>query len=229
MARNIDRFSTTAQLAKTFSDLESAKAEHARQALRLAQNPKDADTLEQVAQLELEIHNHRVNIRRLEAAQEAANLQVTAEEQADRGHQIQHLRGKVADTSNQLEPLLSRMIERIESVGPDLAQFVALAAQRREAANAAVRMAGGSKALQTVFANAMRIDGHDVLVEALIGAVVRSGIGQVGPSLSPYIVLDVPGVVPTVAHAERGLQRDRDRLLEAIDRAVNPQPATMEE
>jgi len=225
----IDRTSIQARIAKTYSDLEGAKAEHAVQSLQLAHRPDDATVLDQVRSLEAEIAGHRLNIGRLEAAQQAGQQAESEESKADKANQANQLRSKVAALSDQLGPLLTRMVESLESVGPDLALYVSLAAQRREAAHAALRLTAGAKAMQSVFANATRIDGHNALIDGLIGAVVRSGIGAVGPSLSPHVVTNPPIRVPSLSDAERGLQLDRERLLEAIDHAINPQPVTLDQ
>lgn len=217
MARNPDRFSIQAQLARAYSDLESAKAEYSRQALRLAQHPRDADVQHVVADLEAEIEGHRRTIARLEAAQQADNHEVDQKQEAERIAEVKALCAKVRTITDQLDPLLVRIVEGLEAVGPDIAEFVTLAAQRHRAAHAAARLASNGKPPHSQLAHLIRADGHNALMDAVIGGVARSGIGTVGPSLAPHVVVNVPVRVPTLADAKQALERDRARLLEAIN------------
>lgn len=216
MARNPDRFSLQAQLAVAFSNLESAKAEHARQALRLAQHPKDAATQQHVADLEAEIAGHRLTISRLEAAQSADNQLVVEQQDAARTAEIKALADKVRTITDQLDPLLERIVEGLETVGPDLAQYVTLAAQRHQAAHAAARLAFKGKPVPGLVSNGVRADAHGALINALVGAIVRTGIGSLGPSLAPNVVVQAPVHVPTLADAQAALQRERSRLEEVL-------------
>lgn len=227
MARNPDRYSINAQLATAFGHLESAKAEFARQALRMAQHPEDADAQRAVAELESEIAGHRLTISRLEAAQQADHQQVDQQQEAKRIAEVQALCAKVNDITDRLDPLLTRIVEGLEAVGPDLAQFVALTAQRQQAAHAAARLACKGKPVPADLASAVRADGHDALFNALVGGMVRTGIGSVGPSLAPQVVVNAPVRVPTLADAQAVLARERDRLITAI--GMMTQPNTTEE
>jgi hypothetical protein len=229
MATNPDRHSLQAQLARAYSDLESAKAEYARQALRLAQQPKDADAQHHVVELEAEIAGHRRTIARLEAAQQAEQQQTGEQLDADRTAEIKALCDKCVTISDQLDPLLEQIVEHLDAVGPTLAEYVALAAQRNQAAHAAARLAYRGKPVPALLANCVRIDGHGALVNALIGGVVRAGIGTVGPSLGPHVVVSAPVRPPTLADAQITLARDRARLDEAIKLMTQPKTTTEEQ
>lgn len=69
---------------------------------------------------------------------------------------------------------------------------------------------------------------------ALLSALIRAGVGHVGPSLAPYITVSAPlGGAGTPDQALAAFDTQTERLdaylAEAIERATNPQPETTEE
>ena len=206
-----------------------------REALgELALLQEERPTLEQAEQIRLtqiELEGCSKAIELFDLARDRATRRAAGECRENALVEVRRLRNEVAGMSGELPDLVRRIVEQLEDIGPRLAQFVELVARRRNAALGAVRLAtGDSVKAARLLSSGISGDDHDNLATALIGAVVRSGLGQIGPNLSPHVLVNPPMQIHAtdLASALRGLGKTRERLLQAIDAAV-ADSATQEE
>ena len=186
---------------------------------------------EQIRLTQIELDGRAKAIELFDLACERATRRAASECRENALVEVKRLRNEVAGMSGELPDLVRRIVEQLEDIGPRLAQFVELVARRRNAALGAVRLATGDNVKAArLLSSGIAGDDHDNLATALIGAVVRSGLGQIGPNLSPHVLVNPPMQIHAtdLASALRGLGKTRERLLQAIDAAV-ADSATQEE
>jgi hypothetical protein len=211
----IDRYSVAARRAACHQAVELCRAGLADAALAAERNPSDAaDEALALAQRDLDAARRALEV--FELAQEAASREATVEEWEQKALQVAQHRARVERLSAEIEASLQMVTDALESLAGPLAQVLAAAAERTQAAAAAVRLAGGGEALQRVTARGGLPSGTEAVTCGLIGALVRSGIGSV-PGLAPFVVVDAPLATPTSTDIRHLLARDAQRLVALID------------
>lgn len=218
-----DRTSYGSRLAKAHQDLELIKATLADAMLQADRAPDNAELQAQVADLKKQRDRAREVIADLEAMQGAAQREEGITKTADNDKLIDQLAAVGIATSDEMDTLLPKIVALIEDVNPLLVRFLNLGAQRQQAMHALQRASGKNYGNRL-----LRVDGHNSMSDALVGAVIRSGIGSgvASPNLAPHIVVSVPYRVPTLEDAQRSSANDRARVLELI--ADAKQPTTQE-
>jgi len=107
-----------------------------------------------------------------------------------------------ADTDAQVEELL----ELITDLG-----------EARALTGAAIRLRGGTAALTRLGTN---LDGHDVIAASIGPALASSGVGVIGPSMAPWVVIAPPSGAFQPVSLGPALERLNERRLDAIERAA---------
>lgn len=228
----IDRFSLDNQLLACIRDRKGAQLDYREACLLLAQDPDNAERKQAVAELEAEIAGYDRTLERLEAAKLAQATGEVQEADADRIQAARDAAQAVADNAPRIKTVLQRLIDAFElTVGPALAELDSLQRERAAHAWAAASGALGRKAAGCSVNTLDRLTGTSASTSALLSAIVRSGLGFVGPTLTPYVVVSAPfsgaGTPDQALQAHDALAEKLDAFLaQAIARAVDPQPAT---
>lgn len=230
-----DRFSIDNQLLARFADLKSARTAYREACLMLAQREDDPERKHAVADLETEIKGHELAIERLEQAKLAQSETSAQEADAARIQAARDAAKAVAATTDRIRAALERLVGVFETtIGPTLAELSSLQRERAAQAWAAASGALGRDVAGRSVATLDRLAGDSPLRSALLAAIVRSGIGAVGPNLTPFVVVTAPvGGVGTTDQALTALAAQATNLdaflADAIEQAANPQPAEFEE
>lgn len=221
----IDRTSYASRLAKAHQDLEMIKATLADVMLAADRAPTNTGLQSQLADLKKQRDRAREVIADLETMQDAATREAGITQAVNNDKEIDELCAVCVAASDEMEVLLPTIVAHIEDVNSPLVRYVNLGAKRQQALHALQRLSGKK------FGNRLvRVDGHGPLSDALIGAMCRSGIGHVGSSLGPHVIVSLPTRVPTLADAQRSGEGDRARVLELLAECKTPlQPATTTE
>lgn len=230
-----DRFSIDNQILSRLSDIKGARIEYREACLLHAQQPENAERGRVVAELEAEIKGHELAIERLEAAKLAQSDTSVQEAEAERLKAAREAAKAVADTTHRIRATLERLVDAFElTVGPALAELDSLSRERATQAWAAASGALGREVAGRSTVTLDRLAGDAPARDALLAAIVRAGIGQVGPRLDPHVTVSAPfSGVGTPDQALQALDKQAKNLdaflADAIERATNPQPATTED
>lgn len=228
-----DRHSLDSQLSASIQDLKGAIRDHRQACLELSRAPEDPERQHAVAELEAEIAQHEQAIARLEAAKLAESEGAVQQAEADRIEQAKRAAKAVHELAPRIRDTTQRLVDAFEEIiAPALSELAAL---QRERSTQAWAVASAAKRRGGVSVAALdRLVGDSALSSALLGAIVRSGLGSIGPQLGPYITVAPPlGGVGLPDHNLAALdtqsQRLDDFLADAIEQATNPQTVTIEE
>lgn len=167
----------------------------------------------------------RADLENLTAAALGADRNADAAKVVDNDKEIDELASQIVAGTDEMDNLLPTIVEHIEGAASPMVRFVNLGAKRQQALYALQRLAGKK------FGSRLdRVDGYGALIDGLIGAICRAGIGQTGPSLAPHVIVSPPTRVPTLADAQRTSEGDRARVLELIAECKAPaQPVTLDQ
>lgn len=230
-----ERFSIDNQLLARIADLKSARIAWREVCLLHAQQPNNAERQRAVAELEAEIHGHELSIERLEAAKLAQSTVGEQEAEAARIDAARTAAQAVAALTPKMRASLERVVDAFEmTIGPALAELDSLNRERSGLIwTAAVNALGVDRARRDR-ATIDRLQADTPGTSALLAAIFRSRLGQVGPRIDPWVTFSAPsGGVGTpdkaLASFDQQAQRIESFLAEAIQHATNPQPATVEE
>ena len=189
----------------------------------LADKPTDADILASVEQQEQSVAQTLRNIDRLRAAAGEASRRDTKEARAKRLKALKATYGKVEDAGKRMEKLTAKIVSHIEDIGPLLAEWQALAADRGNLAH-------------EVFSEAKAAHPHDrgherrwgavsdlawsrggTMSVAIGSALWRSGLGRVGPNLDAHLTIsstmfDAPYPRDAAQLLAEGCAKERQKL-----------------
>lgn len=221
-----ERFSLDNQMIVRLRDLRSAKRDHQLACLELAQQ----DTPERahvVAELEREIAGHELAIERLNAAKSAqANVDVETDNTAKLA--------RLAELNAQRDALVARakrlpvaLVDYLAAIGPQWVEGLNALSECSALTREILRVSGTKDALKR-FDNSVDTTGHSVFGVAVGSALAATGLGSIGPNLSPYASISSTTTPFTASDLERQLGNMFDRQAEAIDNACNPTPAPAE-
>ncbi|QDF96784.1 hypothetical protein CJ010_09710 [Azoarcus sp. DD4] len=230
-----DRFSIDNQILTRIQDQKGARIAYREACLLLAQRPEDSDLQHAVAELEAEIAEHARAIERLEAAKLAQSASSKQEAEAARINAAREAAKVVTATTLRIHSTLERLVETFEmTIGPALAELDSLQRERTSQAWAAASGALGRESANRSASTVDRLAGDAHVRAALLAAIVRAGIGQVGPALDPYVIVSTPfGGLGTPDDALEALDAQAKKLdtflADALEQATNPQPTTEDE
>lgn len=222
-------------LLKAISDLKEAQHAHRLACLEHSLAPDDDDRKRAVAELEAEIQGYELAIKRFEAAKLAQSETASQEDEAARIKAARDAAKTVAATTPRIKEVLERLVDAFDlTIGPALADLGSLTRERDSASWAATVSALGGEKAQRNRAALDFMQAETYLASTLLAALVRAGIGQVGPRLEPWLSISPPlGGAGTPEQSIEGFQKQAQRLdaflADAIAQGSNPQPATTEE
>ncbi|MBP6644759.1 MAG: hypothetical protein KA207_02815 [Burkholderiaceae bacterium] len=195
-------------------------------ALAQIRQPDDASIAQQLTTANRDRAAIEQAIANLNAAINGLNREAGITKAVDHDKQIAELAAVALSTTAEMDALLPKIVAQVEDINSPMVRFVNLGAQRQQAMHALQRLTGKK------YGNRMlRVDGHQALSDALLGALIRSGFanGVACPSLAPHVVISTPYRVPTLEDAQRTAANDRTRVVELIEEAMQPaQPAAQE-
>lgn len=221
------------QMAAHVADLASARQAHAEACLALSDDdtPNNRHT---VTMLEQEIAEHEQAIARFKVAQQALADGVGVKATRDRLAKAQAAAQAAKAAAPRIRATLERVIAAFEDViAPGLAELDALQREQSTQAWAAIAATMDRRDIERIASRVRTMTDDSAITAALLAAVVRSGMGQVGPSMAPWFSISAPfaGVTTT----ERALEsldaqakKIDDYLDESLARIAAPQSATQE-
>lgn len=235
MAKPTPQASLDSMLLARLQDLANAQRAHADACLALALQPKDPERINEVTALEQEIREYELGIQRLKAAKLANTEASVQETEAQRIQTARDAAKAVAATTPKIKATLERLIDAFDlTIGPALAELDSLARERGSLTWAATASAlGREKAGRNRAAlDHLQVETH--LTSSVLAALLRSGLGQVGPKLDPWVTISAPFAgMGTPEQAIEGLDKQAKKLdaflADAIERATAPQPEPTEE
>lgn len=190
-------------------------------ALRLEEAGDDPGRLAaaqaQLAQVQHELAGAEAKLLAYDLGLQARAREETARASADVAAELAELLERIGNLHRSSAARAGKVMRGIELIGGEYSALIADLAEARALTGAAIRLRGGTAALNRMGTN---LDGHDALAAAVGGALASSGLGVVGPSLSPWVVVSPPsGAFQPVALGP-ALERLHERRLNAIERAA---------
>lgn len=231
---NPDLSSIDSKLLAAFTDLKGAQVAYSEACLLLSLQPNGTDRQRAVSNLEAEIKGYEQAISRLEAAKLAKAQGDTTQAAADRIKAAREAAQATAETAPRITAVLERLVEAFDlTIGPALAELESLARERSSLAWAAVVNAVGVEQARRERAALGGLQADAYLTSTLLAAVLRSGLGQVGPTLTPWVTISAPfRNASSPEQSIEGFQRQAQKLdallLDAIERAISPATSTKE-
>ena len=220
----IDRHSFQERIAIHYAHLESAKAELARQALRLANNADDIEAQSQVNDLKAEIAGHREAIDILELAKQEAARGASAEG-LEKAKALQAERIERVDQLNhQIEALAFDLLGGLEALAQPLSDLgKALKERYRLAVDVCAAEIGHQEAHRRFGARLLAAADAYPVKAVLVQGLLASGLGEDGPSLAPWV--SAPTVKPSTRdELTQGLQTGAKKLAETLVEAPTTTP-----
>lgn len=211
------RLSITRDIAALREALgESAlKLEHAAD----ADDPATlAEAQARVAQVQHELAGAEARLLAYDLGLQARAREETARASADIAAELAELLERIGNLHRSSSARAGKVMRGIEMIGGEYAALIADLAEARALTAAAVRLRGGTAALNRMGSN---LDGHDALAAAVGGALASSGLGVVGPSLAPWVIVTPPSNAFQPVALGPALERLNERRLDAIERAAN--------
>jgi len=190
-------------------------------ALRLEEADDDPSRLAEgqarLAQVQHELAGAEAKLVAYDLGLQARAREETARASADTDAQVEELLERIGNLHRSSSARAGRIARAIETLGAEYATLITDLGEARALTGAAIRLRGGTAALTRLGTN---LDGHDVIAASIGPALASSGLGVVGPSLSPWVVVSPPsGAFQPVALGP-ALQRLHQRRFNAIDRAA---------
>lgn len=228
-----DRHSIEARELRVLADLRDARLAHRDACLLAIQSPDSNTHQDAVGQIEAEIAQHELELQRIAAAKEARAQHNEVEVAAQRVADAKSAAVKCKELADQERALLERLIAAFSDIAPGLAELQACSRERANLAWQSLRSV--TARLNADHAKRLdRLTGASAAQGALLAAIGRSGLGSIGPSLTPFVAVSVP--VGGFGSPDQALQRhealagELDAFLaDAIEQAANPKPAEIEE
>jgi hypothetical protein len=202
-------------------DVNSLREALGESALRLEEADDDPSRLAEgqarLAQVQHELAGAEAKLVAYDLGLQARAREEAARASADTEAEVESLIGRINDLNRAAVSRAGRIARAIESFGAEYATLITDLGEARALTGAAIRLRGGTAALTRLGTN---LDGHEVIAGSIGPALASSGIGVVGPSMAPWVVIAPPsGAFQTVALAP-ALQRLHERRLDAIERAA---------
>lgn len=222
------------QLAVRERDLASASSAHAEACLALAE-ANTAANQQVVTVLEQELADHQQAINRFKVAQQALAEGAVVKAHGDRIAQAKAAAKAAKAATPRIRATLERLVAAFEDIiAPGLAELDALQRDQSSQAWAAIAATTDRRDLERTASRVRTMTDSSASTVALLSAVLRSGLGSVGPSLAPWLTVTAPfSGIGTPERALEGLDNQAKKLdaflADAIQQATNPQPATTEE
>jgi hypothetical protein len=229
MPKTPTRNSIEAQLAVHLQDLRTARMDHRQACLALSLAPDDQARQHAVDELEREIKQHSLAIERLEAAREAAVTVDKVAAKADQARQLAELKARREAAFAEGVKHITAAVELMPEIGSHWMQALQSFAGAREATVAAVKLAGGRRALDRTLGSQHDIEGHGPIAAA-IGSAVSAALAG-GPSLAPVLTITAPlrnYTADDLARALSGLDRRQADAIEAAPRLGQAERITEE-
>lgn len=177
------RFAPQAQLAAAEHDLESARKAHAYAAY---QHSVGAGTEDEVIALETEMATHRLRITRAQAATEAAQHVITAQDQQQAQALEAERLARIAALGKDVEKSATQLIAAFDALAPILGRLDQQTKEAGSLAWAVVTERLGWEQAGKRYGSRIHIDtGAGVL----LSAIATSGLGRIGPQLEPHVVI----------------------------------------
>lgn len=223
----IDRTSYGVRLAKAHQDLEYIKATLADVMLAADRAPDDSALQEQVADLKKQRDRAREAISDLEAMQGAAAKKEVQVDDAAKSARLAELTQQRDAAVARAKQVPVAMVDFIAQIGPQWVEGLNALSECNALTREILRLSGSRDALKK-FDGSADTTGHSVFGVAVGSALASTGLGSLGPNLSPYASI-TPTTQPfTASDLERSLGNVFARQAEAIDRAVTPATASKE-
>lgn len=213
---------TDIRRAAIVRDITAIREAVGEAALRLEEADDDPSRLAEgqarLAQVQHELAGAEAKLVAYDLGLQARAREETARASADTDAQVEELLERIGNLHRSSAARAGKVMRGIEMMGGEYSALIADLAEARALTGAAIRLRGGTAALNRMGTN---LDGHDALAAAVGGALASSGLGVVGPSLSPWVVVSPPsGAFQPVALGP-ALERLHERRLDAIERAAN--------
>jgi hypothetical protein len=212
---------TDIRRAAIVRDITAIREAVGEAALRLEEADDDPSRLAEgqarLAQVQHELAGAEAKLVAYDLGLQARAREETARASADVETEVESLIARIADLNRAAVSRAGRIARAIETLGAEYATLITDLGEARALTGAAIRLRGGTAALTRLGTN---LDGHDVIAASIGPALASSGLGVVGPSLSPWVVVSPPsGAFQPVALGP-ALQRLHQRRFNAIDRAA---------
>lgn len=215
------------QMAVRVADIASARQAHAEACLALSDddNPNNRNV---VSVLEQEIAEHEQAITRLKVAQQALADGVSVKATRDRLAKAQTAANAAKAVAPRIRATLERVIAAFEDViGPGLAEIDALQREQSTEAWAAIAATIERRDIERTGSRVRSMTDDSAITAALLSAVVRSGLGSIGPSMAPHVSISAPfSGVSTPERALESLDMQAEKISSYLDevlaRATNP-------
>lgn len=225
MAKTTPPNSIDRQILARLADLKSARQAHREECLGLSINPDDPARQHAVSELENEIRLHELNLERLQAAKLAQAESNTAEAEANRLQAAGDAAKTLAATNKRIAKELEKLVTTFEMViGPVLAETDSLMRERAQLLHVVARQTLGDAAERSASNFLNNVAGAES--NALLTAVIRSGLGYAGPQIAPHVSISPPLIKTTAEQALEAVRRSAERVdtfaAELVARASTP-------
>jgi hypothetical protein len=206
--------STAQQRIRTLTvGIDELGQERAALAVRLHDEPENAEILSEIQQRERIIDEYRLRIERIKIAEAEVARRGTAEAREARRQARLAGRQRLADSAQQAVDLAAKIEKAIGGLALPLMEWQQLTAARSADAFAIGKHAHGRG--ESVADVAALKSGQ--ILTSLSHLIVSSGLGRVGPRLDPFISITEPSKHPTDISLADAITQANDRLLVAID------------
>ena len=190
-------------------------------ALRLEEAGDDPGRLAaaqaQLAQVQHELAGAEARLVAYDAGVEARTRQEAQRATAETEAEVASLIARIADLNRAAISRAGRIARAIETLGAEYAALLTDLGEGAALCQRAVYARAGGIGAQRL---AVGIDGHDVVSGAVGPALASSGVGVIGPSLSPWLIVTPPSNAFEPVRLPSALERLHERRLDAIERAA---------
>jgi len=190
-------------------------------ALRLEEAGDDPGRLAaaqaQLAQVQHELAGAEAKLVAYDLGLQARAREETARASADTDAQVEELLERIGNLHRSSSARAGRIARAIETLGAEYATLITDLGEARALTGAAIRLRGGTAALTRLGTN---LDGHDVIAASIGPALASSGVGVIGPSMAPWVVIAPPSGAFQPVSLGPALERLNERRLDAIERAA---------
>jgi hypothetical protein len=202
-------------------DINALREALGEAALRLEEAGDDPGRLAaaqaQLAQVQHELAGAEAKLVAYDLGLQARAREETARASADVETEVAGLLERIGNLHRSSAARAGRLMRAVESISGEFAALVTDLGEARALTGAAIRLRGGTAALTRLGTN---LDGHDLIAASIGPALASSGIGVVGPSLAPWVIVTPPSNAFQPVSLGPALERLHERRLNAIERAA---------
>lgn len=210
-AKPADRSSLQARAAVVLNDLRDARDAYREACLHAALAPDNTAHQHAVAELEREIAQHELTLKRIEEAVAAQGVQDTTKAAAERIAAAKSAAAVCSKLAEREHTLLQSLAELFATgVAPALAELDSL---RRERAASAAQVLRAVKVGHQDRGSSYRMErlaGDSAATSVVLAAISCSGLGAIGPTLEPFVAVAPP--VGGFGTPEAKLQQHSERV-----------------